>query len=64
MAEDLGEKAICIILSGTATDGTLGLRSVKGEGEGSPWFRTRIRPSTMACQEVPLQREYPDLYGF
>ncbi|MCF8067527.1 MAG: PAS domain-containing protein [Desulfobacterales bacterium] len=32
MAEDLGEKAICIILSGTATDGTLGLRAVKGEG--------------------------------
>jgi len=32
MAEDLGEKAICIILSGTATDGTLGLKAVKGEG--------------------------------
>lgn len=32
MSEDLGEKAICIILSGTATDGTLGLRDVKGEG--------------------------------
>ncbi len=32
MSEDLGEKAICVILSGTATDGTLGLRAVKGEG--------------------------------
>ena len=32
MSEDLGEKAICIILSGTATDGTLGMRAVKGEG--------------------------------
>ena len=32
MAQDLGEKAICIILSGTATDGTLGLKAVKGEG--------------------------------
>ncbi|MBU2646986.1 PAS domain-containing protein [bacterium] len=32
MAADLGEKAICIILSGTATDGTLGLKAVKGEG--------------------------------
>ena len=32
MAEDLGEKAICIILSGTATDGTLGLKAVKGGG--------------------------------
>ncbi len=32
MAEDLVEKAICVILSGTATDGTLGLKAVKGEG--------------------------------
>ncbi|MDM8543483.1 CheR family methyltransferase [Desulfococcaceae bacterium HSG9] len=32
MADDLGEKAICIILSGTATDGTLGIRAIKGEG--------------------------------
>jgi len=32
MAEELGEKAICIILSGTATDGTLGIKAVKGEG--------------------------------
>ena len=32
MAADLGEKAICIILSGTATDGTLGLGAIKGGG--------------------------------
>jgi len=32
MAEDLAEKAICIVLSGTATDGTLGIKAVKGEG--------------------------------
>lgn len=32
LSEDQGEKAICIILSGTATDGTLGLKAVKGEG--------------------------------
>ncbi len=32
MAEELGEKAICVILSGTATDGTLGLKAVKGGG--------------------------------
>ncbi len=32
LSEDLSEKAICIILSGTATDGTLGLKAVKGEG--------------------------------
>ena len=32
MSEETGEKAICIILSGTGTDGTLGLKAVKGEG--------------------------------
>jgi len=32
MAEEMGEKTICVILSGTATDGTLGLKAVKGEG--------------------------------
>jgi len=31
LAEDQAEKAICIILSGMGTDGTLGLRSVKAE---------------------------------
>ncbi|MDR3405856.1 MAG: chemotaxis protein CheB [Chthoniobacter sp.] len=32
LAEDQKEKAIGIILSGTGTDGTLGLRAIKGEG--------------------------------
>lgn len=32
LAQDQGSNAICIILSGTGTDGTLGLRSVKAEG--------------------------------
>ncbi|MFW5985581.1 MAG: chemotaxis protein CheB [Halanaerobiaceae bacterium] len=32
LAEDLGERAICVILSGTGSDGTLGLRSIKGNG--------------------------------
>lgn len=31
MAQDLREQAICIVLSGTGTDGTLGLKSIKGE---------------------------------
>ena len=31
LAQDQGSKAICIILSGTGTDGTLGLKAVKGE---------------------------------
>ncbi|MGA2678929.1 MAG: CheR family methyltransferase [Sedimentisphaerales bacterium] len=32
LAEDKGEKAICIILSGTGSDGTWGLKEVKGKG--------------------------------
>ena len=31
LADDKREKAICIILSGTGTEGTLGLKAVKGE---------------------------------
>jgi two-component system, chemotaxis family, CheB/CheR fusion protein len=32
LAEEMGEKAICVILSGTATDGTLGLKAIKEKG--------------------------------
>ncbi len=32
LAQDKGENAVCIILSGTGTEGTLGLKAVKGEG--------------------------------
>jgi len=32
LAQDRAEQAICIVLSGTGTDGTLGLKAVKGEG--------------------------------
>lgn len=32
LAQDLRERAICVILSGTGSDGTLGLRMIKGEG--------------------------------
>ncbi|MFH2044180.1 MAG: chemotaxis protein CheB [Pseudomonadota bacterium] len=32
LSEDQGENAIAIILSGTASDGTLGVRAIKGEG--------------------------------
>ena len=32
LAEDQGERAICIVLSGTGSDGTLGLRAVTGAG--------------------------------
>ena len=32
LSQDQGELAVCIILSGTGTDGTLGLKSIKEEG--------------------------------
>lgn len=32
LAREMGEKAICIILSGTGTDGTLGLTTIKEQG--------------------------------
>jgi len=32
LAQDQRERAICIVLSGTGSDGTLGARAVKGEG--------------------------------
>lgn len=32
LAEDQRERAICVVLSGTGSDGTLGARAVKGEG--------------------------------
>ncbi|HSC06923.1 MAG TPA: chemotaxis protein CheB, partial [Steroidobacteraceae bacterium] len=32
LAREQGERAICVVLSGTGSDGTLGLRAIKGEG--------------------------------
>jgi two-component system CheB/CheR fusion protein len=32
LAQDLKDKAICIVLSGTGTEGAMGLRAIKGEG--------------------------------
>ncbi|MCA1790811.1 MAG: PAS domain-containing protein [Thioalkalivibrio sp.] len=32
LAQDRHEKAVCVVLSGTGSDGTLGLRAIKGEG--------------------------------
>jgi len=53
LAEDKGSNAIGVILSGTASDGTLGLAAIKGEGALlSP--KTKNRPSTMVCPRAPL----------
>ena len=32
LADEQGDKAICLVLSGTGTDGTLGLKAIKGAG--------------------------------
>ncbi len=32
LAQDLGERALCVILSGTGSDGTLGLKAIKESG--------------------------------
>jgi len=32
LAQDQGERAVCVVLSGTGSDGTLGVRAIKGEG--------------------------------
>ena len=45
LAQDQHERAICIVLSGTGTDGTLGLRAIKGEGG-------------MAMAQTPESTEY------
>ena len=62
LAQDLHERAICIVLSGTGSDGTLGLRAVKGEGgmamaqnpesteyDGMPPERDRHRVGRLSC---------------
>ncbi len=45
LAQDMHENAICIVLSGTGSDGTLGLRAIKGAGG-------------MAMAQIPESTEY------
>ncbi len=45
LARDQGERAICVVLSGTGHDGTLGVRAVKGGGG-------------MAMAQAPYSTEY------
>ncbi|MCX5998858.1 MAG: PAS domain-containing protein [Chloroflexi bacterium] len=45
LAQDQRERAICIVLSGTGSDGTLGLKAIKGEGG-------------MAMAQTPESAEY------
>ena len=49
LAEEYGARAICVILSGTGADGSLGLKAVK-EKAGSSSRRTPTRPAMTACR--------------
>ncbi len=48
LARDQKARAICVVLSGTASDGTLGLRMIKGEGG-------------MAMAQTPETTEHPGM---
>jgi two-component system CheB/CheR fusion protein len=48
LAQDQHDRAICIVLSGTGSDGTLGVRAVKGEGG-------------MVMVQTPETTEYDDM---
>src|SRR5262245_53881898 len=52
LADVAQDRAIGVILSGTASDGTQGVRDINALG-GSPSPRHRIRPDTTACRVRP-----------
>jgi two-component system CheB/CheR fusion protein len=60
LADDQGEKAICIVLSGMGTDGTLGLRSVKG-GLGMAMVQT---PDSAKYDSMPRSAIETDLVDY
>ena len=53
LAEEYGARAICVVLSGTGADGSLGLKAVKEKG-GSSSLRTLTRPGMTACPAARL----------
>jgi two-component system, chemotaxis family, CheB/CheR fusion protein len=74
LAEDVGEKAIAVILSGSGTDGTLGLRAVQGVGgvsfvqdpatakyDGMP---TSAIHSGLATYVLPVGGMYKEIAGY
>jgi two-component system, chemotaxis family, CheB/CheR fusion protein len=52
LAQDHGENAVCIMMSGTGTDGTLGLRAIKEHG-GMAMAQTWIPPSMTPYSAAP-----------
>ena len=54
LSEDQDENAIGIILSGTASDGTLGIRAIKGKG-GMIMVQDPVPQNTTGCPKAPLK---------
>ena len=51
LAEEYGTRAVCVILSGSGADGSLGLKAVKEKADSSS-RRIPMRPAMMACLEA------------
>lgn len=74
LAQDRGERAICIVLSGTGSDGVLGLRAIKGAGglvvvqtldsaqyDGMP--RSALNTG-LVDYELPVEQMIPQLISY
>lgn len=69
LAMDQGESAICIILSGTGTDGTLGLKVIKGElgmamvkaMQGRLLIKSELGKGTTASVIIPVVQDVEKL---
>ena len=55
LAQDQHARAICIVLSGTGSDGTLGVRAIKGEG-GMAMAQNPASTEYEACRRAPSPR--------
>jgi two-component system CheB/CheR fusion protein len=66
LAEDQGDRAVCIVLSGTGTEGALGLRAIKEKGGlvlvQDPKYRADGMPAAIARPRrlYPAARQMPE----
>lgn len=58
LADDQGDRAIGVVLSGTGTDGTLGLRAILGAG-GVSFVQEPASARTGACRRARFRRVTP-----
>ena len=52
LAREYGARTVCVVLSGTGADGSLGLKAVNGRAASSS-RRTSAKPTMTACPEAP-----------